>query len=36
LVPSRDDETGERRALLAGYVEGIRLVDNGPVDVVGR
>ena len=36
LVPSRDDETGEHRALLAGYVEGIRLVDNGPVDVVGR
>lgn len=36
LVPSRDDETGERRALLAGYVEGVRLVDNGPVDVVGR
>lgn len=35
LVPSRDDETGERRALLAGYVEGIRLVDNGPVDVWG-
>jgi pantoate--beta-alanine ligase len=36
LAPSRDDETGGRRALLAGYVEGIRLVDNGPVDVVGR
>ena len=36
LAPSRDDETGGRRALLAGYVEGIRLVDNGPVDVAGR
>jgi pantoate--beta-alanine ligase len=36
LVPSRDDETGERRALVAGFVEGIRLIDNGPVEVVGR
>jgi len=36
LVPSRDDETGERRALLAGIVEGVRLIDNGPVQVVGR
>ncbi len=36
LAPSRDDETGERRALLAGIVEGVRLLDNGPVHVVGR
>jgi pantoate--beta-alanine ligase len=36
LVPSRDDETGERRALVAGVVEGIRLLDNGPVELVGR
>jgi pantoate--beta-alanine ligase len=36
LVPSRDSETGERRALVAGFVEGIRLIDNGPVEVVGR
>ena len=36
LVPSRDDETGKRRALVAGFVEGIRLLDNGPVEIVGR
>ena len=36
LVPSRENETGERRALVAGFVEGIRLIDNGPVEVVGR
>lgn len=36
LVPSRDDETGERRALVAGLVDGVRLLDNGPVEVVGR
>lgn len=36
LVPSRDDETGDRRALLAGFVEGVRLLDNGPVKIVGR
>jgi pantothenate synthetase len=35
LAPSDDDETGERRALVAGYVEGVRLIDNGPVHVVG-
>lgn len=35
LVPCADDETGERRALVAGYVEGVRLIDNGPVHVVG-
>ncbi len=36
LVPSRDDETGERRALVAGLVEGVRLLDNGPVRIVGK
>ena len=36
LAPLGDDETGERRALVAGFVEGVRLIDNGPVDVVGR
>ena len=36
LKPSRENETGERRALVAGFVEGIRLIDNGPVEVVGR
>jgi pantoate--beta-alanine ligase len=35
LTPSGDDEQGERRALVAGYVEGVRLIDNGPVHVVG-
>lgn len=34
LVPSRDDEAGVRRALVAGDVEGVRLLDNGPVAVV--
>ncbi|HEV3186964.1 MAG TPA: pantoate--beta-alanine ligase [Acidimicrobiales bacterium] len=36
LVPSRENETGEHRALVAGFVEGIRVIDNGPVEVVGR
>ncbi|MDE3064272.1 MAG: pantoate--beta-alanine ligase [Acidobacteriota bacterium] len=31
LAPSGDDESGERRALVAGVVEGVRLIDNGPV-----
>ena len=35
LAPSRDDEVGERRALVAGFVEGVRLIDNGLVHVVG-
>jgi pantoate--beta-alanine ligase len=33
LVPSRDDESGIRRALVAGVVEGVRLIDNGPVTI---
>ncbi|MFI5036583.1 MAG: pantoate--beta-alanine ligase [Acidimicrobiales bacterium] len=33
LAPTHDDETGERRALVAGLVEGVRLIDNGPVTV---
>ncbi|HEY5266380.1 MAG TPA: pantoate--beta-alanine ligase [Acidimicrobiales bacterium] len=36
LAPSGDDETGERRALVAGFVEGVRLIDNGPVKIVER
>jgi len=36
LVPSSDDETGERRALVAGVVEGVRLIDNGPVKIARR
>lgn len=34
LAPSGDDETGERRALVAAVVEGVRLIDNGPVKIV--
>ncbi len=29
--PSRDDESGVARALIAARVDGIRLIDNGPV-----
>jgi pantothenate synthetase len=29
--PSRDDERGEARALIAANVDGVRLIDNGPV-----
>jgi pantoate--beta-alanine ligase len=36
LVPSRDDESGDRRALVAGLVEGVRLLDNGPVRIGER
>jgi pantoate--beta-alanine ligase len=36
LLPSNDHETGPRRALVAGFVEGIRLLDNGPVAIVGE
>jgi pantoate--beta-alanine ligase len=35
LASATDDEVGVRRALLAGYVEGVRLIDNGPL-WVGR
>ena len=30
LAPTRDDESGARRALVAGHVEGVRLIDSGP------
>ncbi|MGH9020979.1 MAG: pantoate--beta-alanine ligase [Acidimicrobiales bacterium] len=33
LTPTGDDEAGERRAVVAGYVEGVRLIDNGAVTV---
>ena len=33
LAPTSDDESGPRRALVAGVVEGVRLIDNGPVTV---
>jgi pantothenate synthetase len=35
LLPSHDDETGSRRALVAGFIDGVRLLDNGPVSIVG-
>jgi pantoate--beta-alanine ligase len=34
LAPVSDDESGPRRALVAGFVDGVRLLDNGPVTVV--
>jgi pantoate--beta-alanine ligase len=36
LAPSGDDEAGPRRALVAGWVEGVRLLDNAPVTISGR
>lgn len=36
FVPTRDDEDGERRALVAGIVESIRLIDNASVVVETR
>jgi pantoate--beta-alanine ligase len=36
LTASSDQESGERRALVAGLVEGVRLIDNGPVKIVER
>jgi pantothenate synthetase len=36
LQATRDDESGVRRALVAGFVDGVRLIDNGPVTVVGE
>jgi pantoate--beta-alanine ligase len=35
LQPTNDDESGSKRALVAGFVDGVRLIDNGPVTVVG-
>ena len=34
LMASRDDEVGERRALLAAIIDGVRLIDNGPVTLM--
>jgi pantoate--beta-alanine ligase len=34
LEPTSDAEAGRRRALVAGFVDGVRLLDNGPVSVV--
>jgi pantoate--beta-alanine ligase len=36
LTPSRDDESGDARALVAGIVDGVRLIDNGPVVLKGE
>ena len=36
LVATSDDEAGERRALLAGVLEVVRLIDNAPVMVQAR
>jgi pantoate--beta-alanine ligase len=36
FMPTRDDEGGARRALVAGVVGGVRLIDNGPVVVEPR
>ncbi len=36
LAPSGDDESGPRRALVAGFVDGVRLIDNGPVTIEGK
>ncbi len=36
VVASSDDESGERRALVAGIIDGVRLIDNGPVTLVAR
>jgi hypothetical protein len=35
-VASNDDEVGVRRALVAGVVDDVRLIDNGPVTLVAR
>jgi pantoate--beta-alanine ligase len=35
LAPSRDDESGDARALVAANVGGVRLIDNGPVLLKG-
>lgn len=35
LVPCGDDESGEARALVAGFVEGVRLIDNAAVTIKG-
>jgi pantoate--beta-alanine ligase len=36
LQRTRDEESGVKRALVAGFVDGVRLIDNGPVTVVGE
>jgi pantoate--beta-alanine ligase len=36
FVPTDDDEVGERRALIAGRIDGVRLIDNAAVFVEAR
>jgi len=31
FAPSGDGDSGEARALVAAIVDGVRLIDNGPV-----
>jgi pantoate--beta-alanine ligase len=35
FIPSDDLQTGEARALVAALVDGVRLIDNGPVQLQG-
>ena len=36
FAPSSDDHSGDARALIAGIVGGVRLIDNGPVVLKGE
>lgn len=36
LAASHDSDAGERRAMVAGLIEGVRLIDNAPVTLVAR
>jgi pantoate--beta-alanine ligase len=36
LRPARDDESGGRRAMVAAVIDGVRLIDNGPVTLIER
>jgi pantoate--beta-alanine ligase len=36
FVSAQDGEVGERRALVAGIVEGVRLIDNAPVTLLTK
>jgi hypothetical protein len=35
-VVARDGDEGEFRALIAGIVEGVRLIDNAPVTLSSK
>ena len=36
FAPSTDAESGDARALVAAFVDGVRLIDNGPVVLKGE